>query len=438
MGFGAKTLPKWIRKRRNVSKIILPERIHSSGSILSDQEFNSRMDQLNLQSYSSSFFTTVSGAISQWNDLSPAARHATQGTAANRPLLTSGVPTFDASNDRLDLATEIDLTQFTLYIVCKKTSALATSGAPFASRTRLDYCQYSNLRQAFFAKAAGGFTPYNLGSLENEHVLSIRMNGSTSDFKCNDRFLLNLSNSLTSGSFLIGRIGSTSTGSIPWGGTIKAMCVVTGNVSDAHHNEHINYLMNKYSIPVASEFGVIGFGDSITQASGLTPWINTVGINLGIPWINLGVAGTLFTNYSGQVNNGYSRFERQIITRPHTDYIATQYGINDIATVSPANFYAQYKPYVQRLKDVGYPEDKIVLNTLTRGTGNQGAAGREGINDMIRLVAQEENTLSTDIFALMNAHADPDSLMDPDGLHLNQLGQDFLGQSTYNTIQASL
>jgi lysophospholipase L1-like esterase len=406
-------------------------------SIISDSVFNSRMDKVNLQSYDPSFFTTVSGAISEWKDVDPTRPSWTQGTAANRPLLNGLVPTFDALNDRLDIAgSEIDLTEFTLYLVCKKTSSLATQGAPFASKTRLDYCQYSNLRQAFFAKAAGGFTPYDIGTFENAHVLSIRMNGSSSNFKFNDRSLLTLTNNLTSGSFLIGRLGSSSTGSIPFGGWIRALCVASGNVSDTQHNENIAYLMNKYSVPVESEYGVLGFGDSITRASGLTPWINTLGGLMSVPWCNLGVAGTLFTNYSGQLNNGYDRYHAQLITRPHRDYICDQYGTNDLSTVSPANFEAQYRPMMADLLESGSPANRIVVGTITRKTGNADAALIEGVNNRKRSVASDFGLVLCDNYALMMAHPDPDSLMQPDGLHLNQLGQDFLGQNFYNAIQA--
>jgi lysophospholipase L1-like esterase len=408
-----------------------------SDPIISDAVFNARMDQLNLQSYSASFFTTVSGAISQWTDLSPAARHATQGTAANRPTLNGLVPTFDASNDRLDLATEVDLTQFTLYLVCKKTSSLATQGAPFASKTRLDYCQYSNLRQAFFAKAAGGFTPYDIGTFENAHVLAIRMNGSSSNFKFNDRSLLTLTNNLTSGSFLIGRLGSSSTGSIPFGGWIKSLCVASGNVSDADHAQNIAYLQNKYSVPVESEAGVLGFGDSITRASGLTPWVNTTGGLMSLPWCNLGVAGTLFTNYSAQANNGYDRYSAQIITKPYRDYVCIQYGTNDVATVTPANFDTQYRAMITDLLSHGYLTDRIVCGTITRKTGNADASGIEGLNNRIRDIASDLGVVLCDNYNLMMAHPDPDSLMQGDGLHLNQTGQDFLGNNFYDAIQAA-
>jgi lysophospholipase L1-like esterase len=408
----------------------------SATTIISDATFNSRMDQANLQSYSAEFFTTVSGGISAWHDVNPALPDWTQGTAANRVTLNGLVPTFDASNDRLDRAgSEIDLTSFTLYCVCKKTSALATSGAPFASRTRLDYCQYSNLRQAFFAKAAGGFIPWDIGNFENAHVISIRMNGSSANARFNDRSLLTLTNNLTSGSFLIGRLGSTSTGSIPFGGWIKAFCVASGNVSDAEHLENIAYLQNKYSLPVASETGVLAFGDSITRASGLTPYVNTTGLALGLPWCNLGVSGTLFTNYSAQANNGYDRYQAQLITKPYRDYILDQYGTNDLSTVTPANFEAQYRPMMEALLAAGYPANRIVVGTITRKSGNADAALIEGVNARKRDVAADLGLVLCDNKALMDAHPNPDSLMQGDGLHLNQTGQDFLGNNFATAIQ---
>jgi hypothetical protein len=45
--------------------------------------------------------TQVSGAWSQVNDLTPNVRHATQGTAANRPADSNGGATFDGINDVL-------------------------------------------------------------------------------------------------------------------------------------------------------------------------------------------------------------------------------------------------------------------------------------------------------------------------------------------------
>lgn len=62
-----------------------------------------------LDASDASTVTTASGAVSQWNDKSGNARHATQGTAGNRPAYTSAgqnglnIVTFDGSDDWLAL-----------------------------------------------------------------------------------------------------------------------------------------------------------------------------------------------------------------------------------------------------------------------------------------------------------------------------------------------
>lgn len=62
-----------------------------------------------LDAADSSTVTTVSGAVSQWNDKSGNARHATQGTASRRPLYSTAflnskaVISFDGSDDILGL-----------------------------------------------------------------------------------------------------------------------------------------------------------------------------------------------------------------------------------------------------------------------------------------------------------------------------------------------
>jgi hypothetical protein len=86
--------------------------------------------------------TTVSGAVSQWNDKSGNARHATQGTAGSRPSYNSsglngkGLLTFDGTNDQLTYAAGAD--PFTIIAVASTSTneiyrsivgAIKTSGS---------------------------------------------------------------------------------------------------------------------------------------------------------------------------------------------------------------------------------------------------------------------------------------------------------------------
>lgn len=66
-----------------------------------------------LDAADASTITESGGAVSQWNDKSGNARHATQGTAASRPVVTANglanksVITFDGSNDFMDVVTTV-------------------------------------------------------------------------------------------------------------------------------------------------------------------------------------------------------------------------------------------------------------------------------------------------------------------------------------------
>jgi hypothetical protein len=83
--------------------------------------------------------TTVSGAVSQWNDKSGNARHATQSTAGNRPSYTTAgqngrnVLTFDGSSDGLTLASNLSLgTEHSIFVAAKNSATITTSTAPQA------------------------------------------------------------------------------------------------------------------------------------------------------------------------------------------------------------------------------------------------------------------------------------------------------------------
>jgi hypothetical protein len=82
--------------------------------------------------------TLVSSAVSAWNDLSGNNRHATQGTANNRPTYADkingkSVLTFDGVNDSLisGLASSVITGYATLFCVARPSSSWTTSTANF-------------------------------------------------------------------------------------------------------------------------------------------------------------------------------------------------------------------------------------------------------------------------------------------------------------------
>jgi hypothetical protein len=96
--------------------------------------------ELWLDASDSSSVTLTSSAVSQWNDLSGNNRHATQGTANNRPAYSAtvngrNVITFDGTNDSLisGLASSVITGYVTMFCVCRPSSSWTTSTANFKS-----------------------------------------------------------------------------------------------------------------------------------------------------------------------------------------------------------------------------------------------------------------------------------------------------------------
>jgi hypothetical protein len=102
--------------------------------------------ELWLDASDSSSVTLTSSAVSQWNDLSGNNRHATQGTANNRPTYSAtvngrNVITFDGVNDSLisGLASSVITGYATLFCVCRPSPSWTVNGTanfkvPLAAR----------------------------------------------------------------------------------------------------------------------------------------------------------------------------------------------------------------------------------------------------------------------------------------------------------------
>ena len=84
-----------------------------------------------LDAADASTVTTVSSAVSQWNDKSGNARHATQATAVNRPSYSNSTILFDGVNDFLTLANSYGNTSQTalsFFAVCAATGQATILG----------------------------------------------------------------------------------------------------------------------------------------------------------------------------------------------------------------------------------------------------------------------------------------------------------------------
>lgn len=93
-----------------------------------------------LDAADASTVTTVSGAVSQWNDKSGNGRHATQATAGKQPLLavsglnSKNVIDCDGADDELSLANVLSLTSVnqSLFLVAKRDNAAGRTEMAFS------------------------------------------------------------------------------------------------------------------------------------------------------------------------------------------------------------------------------------------------------------------------------------------------------------------
>ena len=118
--------------------------------------------------------TTVSGAVSQWNDKSGNGRNASQATAGNRPTYTSAgqnslnVLTLDGSNDSLALAANLDITPAHSIFVAAKNSATITASTSGQLLLSGDGYVFPSTTTSELLLGAGTLT----GALTNERLYS--------------------------------------------------------------------------------------------------------------------------------------------------------------------------------------------------------------------------------------------------------------------------
>ena len=128
-----------------------------------------------LDAADASTVTTVSGAVSQWNDKSGNARNASQATAGNRPTYTSAgqnslnVLTLDGSNDSLALAANLDITTAHSIFVAAKNSATITAATSSQALLSGDGYTFPSTTTSDLVLGAGSIT----GNLTNERLFGI-------------------------------------------------------------------------------------------------------------------------------------------------------------------------------------------------------------------------------------------------------------------------
>lgn len=381
------------------------------------------MDKINLQSKDTNQFTLAAGnKISSWNDGIAAW---TQGTDANRPTLTSGVPLFDGSNDVLIRASEISATTFSLYMVFKDTGAITKIflGAQSAS----DYFMHTSPSSSYDAikMAVGGVDKqvWRAGITGNRYsIFSVRRNGNTLTAKLNDRTLFQVSSTFAGQATLISRLMAFTSGFNMAGG-VKALCMSSQYLDDATDLTVRNQLWDDYAMTAdnAAEC-VMGFGDSNTVGTGSTSYLIALSTLLGVADANVGISGSFLTPFNA--SSGVTRYQDALITRPFTDYIVIQYGTNDSITAVSANtIETSLNTVVSGLIAAGYNPAKICLCSQPYQRSNANAALLDAYRTKYVAAAATYGTKYFDLLQDMRDNGGDALLVAADNVHLNNVAQ---------------
>lgn len=395
-----------------------------SANVTSLFNWNLFFNEINLQGLPSTNLSLTGSSVNQWNSPN-GGRSASQGTAANKPTYADGFLSFDGTNDSLQLSTEITLalnSGFSIYIVAKITNTTTKNFFGAASTTARAATLVNECLQ--LASAAGMAMTFDLGALENYNVICIRraLDG-TYTVSMNDRIALQRSSfGNQSDSIEIGNIGKASTSN--WSKCIiAAFCVSRVQSSDVLHALIKSQFYSLYSIPLLSEPGVLGFGDSITFQN---EWLQYLATDMGLHWINSGISGTYVT--TGHADNGLDRYVANTITYVYNDYLVMIYGTNDIDhSVTPAAVAAAIDTIVAGWIAAGYNPRKILIHSVPYRQAGAFATQLAACVPLIQAVATNRNCKFLDIYQLFLNQPSPDTLM-KDSYHMNTAG----GQITKN------
>jgi lysophospholipase L1-like esterase len=407
-------------------------------------DIDTDFDVANFQSDDPDNDFVLSGTeITQWNSRSGTITSATQGTSANRPLLVSGKPTFDGSNDFLTLNSEISRNTFTLFIITKATSVPTTSKIPVGGsslndfislRTEADNSRFLQINNV----ASGGLSrDFRLWGEEYYQVISIRKNTTTLYCECNGRELITLDGTSNSVASLLGLIGKSSSGS-NWAGEILAVCMATTYLSQVDHDKCVSDFFTRYSLP-EDQNAVVGLGDSITLGSGstdrlTTAWLPTLASSLSKTFKNYGVGGSILTSY---ITDGMvARYRRQIVENPYTDTVCILGGTNDSGSaVTAETFEYAYRDIITGLIISGYSQSRIILGTVPYKLGDADAALIATYNTVITNLCTEYGLKApADVYNQMKNNGG-DALMD-DTVHPNDAGHDIIAGAFLTVINS--
>ena len=200
--------------------------------------------------------TTVSGAVSQWNDKSGLARNVLQSTANNRPAYSStqngmNVLTFDGSNDRLATSSMFSLGTggYTVFAVASNAGGFQVLFEGNALNPYMSILASGSTGFRHYDGSAEVDTPSGVYTVDKFFVLEYVISSSS-------RLILvdgtqQASGAGTSRSAGLQTIGATTSGGFFWNGKIGEMLVYSGAVDSSKRATARSYLGKKWGVTVA-------------------------------------------------------------------------------------------------------------------------------------------------------------------------------------------
>ena len=400
-------------------------------------DIDSLMNLINLQSDNVDKFTIIpTDKVSVWTEQNGTTTW-NQATDANRPLRSNGI-VFDQTNDFLARSSDLTATDYSFYCVVRYLAVnTGTTGnrALFSNLAATDWIGFQNGYIMTLNTASVLKRTISSGYKGNRHiVLGVRKSGNNFTFTINDRVCIQSEHS-TVANTIFGRInGIAGFPQFFANMNVKSFCLSSTVFSDVQHRQITDYLYNRYNLSSnTTADNVIAFGDSNTVGILSTSYVNSLASSLGLAHLNLGIAGTVFVNTTGQTNNGYDRYEKQIVTKPYTDYISITYsGTNDILYGIPASVYGtQMNSMIADLISKGYNPARICISSPAYQRSGGNAAELDNYRSQIVSIALTHGIKYFDLLQAMRDGGGDALLNSGDNVHLNNTGQTLWANGVY-------
>ena len=407
----------------------------------SKADFNTTFNKINLDTeLKENIVKDNTNKVSVWNDVINS-RQWSQTTLSNQPIYDAGI-IFDGSNDALVVSGDnIQLTDYSFYCVVQylaPNTGTASNKALISAQSTRDWFGFGN-NYNFTVNTNSATKRTAIAGYKGNRpvVIGVRKSGENFTFTINDRVCRQTGTSSVPYT-LFGRIGGIGgLGGFNANMKVRAIYLTNTALNDTDSKQVVDSLYTKYNLQTeTAPDNICGFGDSNTVGTGSVSYLVSLSARMNLAHLNLGISGTLFTNVTGQVNNGYDRIQSQLVTKPYSDYVVIMYGTNDIsAHVTAEVFAGQLQTKISGLIAQGYKPERICLVTPPYQRDNQNETPLNQYAVKIFEVAQANGTRFVDFLGATRSIGNACLVSNTaDKVHINQNTQDLLSDLVYNAF----